>query len=362
MDPSMTFELNIDRLFNPVIDSPPIICVEMSGNHGGHLDSALRFVSSAKQAGADLLKVQVYTPETITLNCNEPDFQLGVNNDWADYSTLHSLYQKAHTPWDWIEDIFELCNRINLPVFGSPFDESAVKFLQKLDCPIYKIASPEITDHGLIEQCAQTGKPVILSTGLASKQDLDEANEILNTFSSPKMILKCVSAYPTPIEDMNIASIPWIQETYKCAAGLSDHSIGPEAAYAATALGARMIEKHFCLRDDKISVDTAFSMPIDELPSLKSSINMVFSAIGKATLDLPKVAEPSLSGRRSLYVVKDIKKGEKFTACNVRSIRPAFGMAPKHLPRIIGRVAVQALTQGERLSAEKISGWNDMDE
>ncbi len=358
----MTLELNIDQLFDPAVKIPPVICVEMSGNHGGHLESALRFVNSAKENGADLLKVQVYTPETITLKCNQPDFRLVADNDWASYGTLYDLYQKAHTPWHWIEEIFELCKRIELPVFGSPFDESAVEFLESLDCPIYKIASPEITDHGLIEQCARTGKPVILSTGLASKEDLDEANEILNAFSSPKMILKCVSAYPTPVEDMNVASIPWIQSAYRCSAGLSDHSMGSEAAYAATALGARMIEKHFCLRDDNTSVDTGFSMAIDELPLLKSSVHKIHSAVGEATLDLPEIAKPSLSGRRSLYAVREIKKGEPFNALNVRSIRPSFGMAPKYLPRIIGRTALEKMAPGERLSTKKISDWSDVDE
>jgi len=359
---AVTEPINMDRLFDRGAKSPPLICVEMSGNHGAKLDNALHFARRAKEMGADLLKVQVYTPETITLKSDNPDFRLAADNDWASYGTLYDLYQKAHTPWDWIESIFKLCRKINLPVFASPFDDSAVDFLEDLDCPVYKIASPEITDTGLIEKCAMTGKPVILSTGLADHYDLLRAIEVLDQHSAKRMILKCVSAYPTPIEHINTASIPWIADQFGCVTGLSDHTLGPEAAYAATALGARMIEKHFRLEEDHYSVDAGFSMSLDELPNLKNTIHKIFFAVGEATLDIPEIAKPSLSGRRSLYVSQPIKKGEEFTTENVRSVRPCYGMPPRNLKEIIGHTATEDMRPGDRVAADKIEGWRQSHE
>ena len=344
----------LERLFNQKNDDPPLICVEMSGNHQGSLKSAIEFAKSAKEAGADLLKLQVYTPETITLKSKLDDFQISSNEDWCEFGTLYDLYEKAHTPWEWIEELFHLSRQINLPVWATPFDKTAVRLLEDLDCPFYKIASPEITDLPLIEACAQTGKPVVLSTGLASKSDLDEATTIIKKCDVPYMILKCVSAYPTPIDDMNLASIPWLRETYNCAVGLSDHTIGPEAAYAATALGAKMIEKHFRLPGDSVSVDASFSMPLDALEKLKNAIFAIHSSLGTATLEVPECAKPSLKGRRSLYVVKNISAGERFTEDNVRSIRPSFGLEPKYLNEILGRRATKDILAGERMSWDLI--------
>lgn len=321
----------------------------MSGNHQGSLESALRFVKLAKEAGADLLKVQVYRPDTITLDSDKQDFRLSTDNDWAAYETLYKLYEKAHTPWSWVEAMFAEAQACGLPIFASPFDPTAVTFLESLACPIYKIASPEITDHGLIEACAKTGRPVVLSTGLASLEDLNEAVAILRAHHTPHIILKCVSAYPTPIEAMNISSIPWLKEKFTCQVGLSDHTLGAEASYAATALGAVLIEKHFRLNEDDTSVDAAFSMPLGHLPNFKKTINSIYSSLGRPTLDVPSIAKPSLSGRRSLYVVKDINPGEKITRENVRSVRPCYGLHPKHLPELIGRTVNRHLSVGDRL-------------
>jgi N-acetylneuraminate synthase/pseudaminic acid synthase len=326
----------------------------MSGNHQGSLESALDFVRRTKAVGADLLKVQVYRPDTITINSSKADFQLSSDNDWADYGTLYKLYEKAHTPWDWIEQMFIEANLIGLPIFASPFDPSAVEFLETLNCPIYKIASPEITDLGLIECCAKTGKPVVLSTGLASFSDIEAAVATIAKHGNPFMILKCVSAYPTPIEDMNLRSIPWLRDAFKCSVGLSDHTLGPEACYAATALGAALIEKHFRLPGDTASVDAGFSMSIDEVPALKKSITAIQLALGEPTLEVPMVAKPSLSGRRSLYVVRDIAVGELITEASVRSVRPSFGLHPKHLAEVIGRRVRRPLTIGDRLDWDAI--------
>ncbi len=340
---------SILAVFDSSTTGPPLLCVEMSGNHQGSLDSALDFVRRAKSAGADLLKVQVYRPDTITINSSKEDFRLAGDNDWAQYGTLFNLYDKAHTPWDWIERMFAEADSVGLPIFASPFDPTAVDFLETLGCPIYKIASPEITDLGLIERCARTGKPIVLSTGLASIADLEAAVSVLKFHETPFMILKCVSAYPTPIEDMNLRSIPWLREIFDCKVGLSDHTLGLEAAYAATALGATLIEKHFRLPEDHLSVDAGFSMSLTELPAFKKAITQIHSSLGTPTLDIPDVAKPSLSGRRSLYVVRDIARGECITAQNVRSVRPSFGLHPKHLPAVIGRKACRPLAAGDRL-------------
>jgi pseudaminic acid synthase len=356
MDRDMIKQNSLDTLFDPARHNVPAICVEMSGNHQGSEQAAIHFARAAKDAGADLLKLQVYRPDTITIKSDREDFRLSKDNDWADYGTLYSLYEQAHTPWDWIRTIFAEANRIELPVWASPFDPSAVELLEELNCPYYKIASPEITDLGLIEACARTGKPIVMSTGLASITDLDDAVEVVRNYSSPLMILKCVSAYPTPVEDMNVATIPWLREKYGCAVGLSDHTLGAEAAYAATVLGAAMIEKHFRLPDDNSSVDAGFSMSLDQLPAFKASLSAVHSAIGKATMELPEIAKPSLSGRRSLYIVKNMKAGEVITSDNVRSIRPCFGMAPKYLPKILGRKINRDILAGERMTWDLIEG------
>lgn len=341
---------SIDAVFGQEVARPPLLCVEMSGNHQGSLDSAIRFVRKAKEAGADLLKLQVFRPDTITVNSDKSDFRLAGDNDWSDYKTLYALYEKAHTPWEWIPEIFAESRSLALEVFASPFDSSAVEFLEKLDCPCYKIASPEITDVGLIAACARTGKPVILSTGLAGRSDLDEAVSLLRQHGTQFIILKCVSAYPTPIASMNLSSIPWLREIYKCPIGLSDHTLGPEACSAATALGAVLIEKHFRLNEDSCSVDAGFSMSLDLLPALKRSVHDIFLSLGVPTLEIPDVAKPSLTGRRSLYAVENIIAGELFTEQNVRSIRPSFGLHPRHLQEVLGKRANRSLTTGDRIS------------
>ena len=342
--------MNDYNYFFPKENEPPHLCVEMSGNHQGDLEKTLAFVESVKRSGADSLKVQVYTPDTITLNSDYDDFKLNENNDWVRFETMYNLYKNAHTPWPWVKEIFHLAKDINLKVFASPFDDTAIDFLEELNCPVYKIASPEITDLKLIERCAETKKPVILSTGLASTDDLDLAVDILKRKNAKFSVLKCVSAYPTPIEDMNILSIPWVKTKYNCPVGLSDHTTGAEAAFAATALGARFIEKHFKFADDCISVDSSFSMPIEEFESFKNSISLIHKSLGKPTLDIPEVAQPSLSGRRSLYVCRDIEKGEKFTNENVKSIRPSYGLPPKYLTTLIGKESIRNIRKGERMS------------
>lgn len=339
----------IESLFDLKRIGPPSICVEMSGNHQGSLDVAIDFLHLAKKYGADFLKVQVYKPDTITFDSELPDFRVQADNEWAQYSTLYDLYSEAFTPWDWIETIFLESKKIGMVTFASPFDFSAIDFLESLDCPAYKIASPEITDHNLIRKCAKTGKPVILSTGLASKKDLNDAVEVLKEENALFLILKCVSAYPTQLIDMNVSTMSYLKQNYNCNVGLSDHSIGNSAAFAASALGATLIEKHFKVPGDNSSVDSTFSMELSELPDFKKSIESIYLSVGKPTLDLPHKAKISFSGRRSLYVVEKMKKGDIFTYKNLRSIRPCYGLHPKYLNSIIGKKAAFDIEPGCRM-------------
>tara|TARA_B100000886_G_C20427012_1_gene494774 strand:- start:21063 stop:22118 length:1056 start_codon:yes stop_codon:yes gene_type:complete len=344
----------INKLFQKNQASKPLVCVEMSGNHQNNLQSAIEFLNEAYHQGADILKLQVYTADTITLKSKLPDFKVQANNEWSKYSTMYDLYSKAFTPWDWIEKIFLEAKKIGIEVFASPFDITALNFLESLNCPAYKIASPEITDHNLIRACAKTGKPVVLSTGLASEVDIDEAVDILKESNSRYLILKCISVYPTKNEDLNLITMNWLKKKYGCNVGLSDHSIGFEAALAATALGASLIEKHFKLDGDDSSIDASFSMELSELPRLKKSIELVYKSIGENTLRLPEEAKLSYSGRRSLYVVEDIEGGEAFTLNNIRSIRPCYGLHPKYLNDILGKKANVFIKKGTRLSWELI--------
>lgn len=345
-------------IFESDYQGPPALVVELSGNHNSSLSQALSLARAAKHGGADYLKLQCYKADTITINCSSDDFKVDQNSPWFADNSLYSLYESAHTPWDWIEEIFKLCRDIDLPVFASPFDNTSVDFLESLDCPIYKIASPEIVDIGLIEKCAQTGKPVILSTGLASENELSEALSAIQKYHNQIIILKCVSAYPTPIEDINVSTIPWLRTHFGCSVGLSDHTLGSVAAMSATALGAVMVEKHFKLDNDTSSVDQAFSMKIGDLPTFKKNLLDTYKSVGSPTLEIPDVAKSSISGKRSLYVVRDIKAGQLFTHDNVKSIRPGFGLHPRHLNDIVGTEAMRDFCAGDRITAELLPDAN----
>jgi len=327
----------------------------MSGNHQQSRDSALNLVRAAANAGARFIKFQVYTPDTITFRSSSPLFRVHSDSQWSGYTSLHDLYSIAFTPWDWIRDLFSLSISLNLVPFASPFDSTAVTFLESLDCSVYKIASPEITDHGLIEACCKTGKPIILSTGLASIEDLDSAVDLIRSHGNQFAILKCVSAYPTPNEHLNLSTIPWLKDRYGCSVGLSDHTLGFAAPLAATALGASLIEKHFKLPDDTTSVDAAFSLSISELPHLTELISQTFASIGQPTLDIPPSAQSSISGRRSLFAVADISEGDLFTSSNIRSIRPNNGLHPKHLQYLLGRPSPRSYKAGEPLTPDLLN-------
>lgn len=347
-------------VFKELIDpsnSEVSVIAEMSGNHQSSLKSAMQFVEKAIRYEADIIKFQVYKPETITLKSTFKDFRVESESSWNEYKFLYDLYEKAYTPWDWIETLASYLDSVQFPWFASPFDLTAIEFLEKIGCPAYKVASPEITDVGLIETLSTTGKPIILSTGVANKTDLDLAVNTIRKKHCKFAILKCTSAYPAPNCDLNLNAIPKLIENYNCAIGFSDHTIGFDAAKTAVALGATIIEKHFKLDDDKTSIDAHFSANISELPKFKREIKNIRMSLGKNNLAIEKSVKSGLNGRRSLYVVKNIKKGERFTVDNVKSIRPVHGLHPKYLKRVLNKTATQNINAGSRLEKNLISDF-----
>lgn len=330
---------------------PTFIVAEMSGNHGGSLERALEIVRAAKRSGADAIKLQTYTADTITLKCDQDDFLIPAGTPWEDHSTLWDLYDKAHTPWNWHETIFREARVLGLEVFSSPFDESAVELLEQLGAPAYKIASPEITDIPLLERVARTGKPVIISTGISELVDIELALSTLRGAGASEIIvLKCTTAYPAPIVESNLQTISDMISRFGVLSGLSDHSIGTAAPVAAVALGASFIEKHFTLDDSKETVDSFFSSGEEEFTRMVQDIRLVEKALGCASYEITQSALPSLRGRRSLYVSAEIKAGEKLTKHNIKSVRPSFGLHPKYYKELLGRSAKCDLQLGDRLS------------
>jgi len=330
------------------------IVAEMSANHGGSLENALKTVHAVKEAGADALKIQTYTADTITLDCDAEDFVVAAGSLWAG-KRLHSLYQEAYTPWEWHKAIFEEAASIGLPCFSSPFDRSAVDLLESLGCPIYKIASPEITDIPLIEYCAKTGKPIIISTGIATDQDIKLALEACYSQGNHDVtLLKCTTAYPAPIEDANLATMADMRERYGVKVGLSDHTLGHDVAAAAVALGACMVEKHFIIDRAMGGPDSAFSMNKEEFAAMVTSIRNIEKAIG--TVKYPTEDAPVRGRRyaRSLYIAEDVKAGDVLDEKNLRSVRPSFGLHPKYYKYCIGKKVNRDLKKGDRFSLDYI--------
>lgn len=334
-------------------DTPPYMVAEMSGNHNGDIDRAIALVDAAKAAGADAVKLQTYTADTITIDHDGPEFMI-TGGLW-DGRNLHELYEEAHTPWDWHRPIFEHGKKIGITVFSAPFDPTAVDLLESLDAPAYKIASPEIVDIPLIERVAATGKPMIISTGMATEEEISDAIAAARGAGCHDLvILHCISGYPTPVEDCNLRRIPHIAEKFGVLAGLSDHSMGISVPIAATALGAVLIEKHFTLARADGGVDSAFSLEKEELKALTDALKDSHRALGSDALDCAPSEQGNLRFRRSLYVVEDIDAGQPLTPDSVRSIRPANGLAPKHYNEVLGRTAARALKRGEALAWDMI--------
>ena len=327
---------------------PPYIVAEMSGNHNGDINRALALIDAAKAAGADAVKLQTYTADTITLDHDGPEFR--VHGGLWDGRRLYELYQEAHTPWDWHARLFEHARAIGIEIFSSPFDPTAVDLLAKLGAPAYKIASFELIDLPLIELCARTGKPLILSTGLASAQEITEAVETARRAGSGGVIvLHCTSAYPAPASDMNLRTLQHLAEQHGVVAGLSDHTMGVAASVAAVALGACFIEKHFTLSRAEGGVDSDFSLEPHELERLVTECRDAWLALGTVRYDEVASEAASRDHRRSLYVVADVAEGELLTPANVRSIRPGHGLPPKHLPEVLNKRASRRLARGTPL-------------
>jgi len=334
---------------------PTFIVAEMSGNHGGNLETALEIVRAAKRAGADAVKLQTYTADTITINSDKEDFRILNGNPWSDYSTLWELYNKAYTPWEWHKIIFDEARRLEIEIFSSPFDSTAVDLLESLGVPAYKIASPEITNIPLLERVAKTGKPVIISTGISDFSDIELALATLRESGQKDIIiLKCTTSYPAPPSESNLLTIPDLISRFGVISGLSDHSMGTAAAIATVALGGRLIEKHFTLDNSEETVDSFFSSGEAEFKRMVDDIRIIDQALGKVTYDITPSALPSLRGRSSLYIAKAIKAGEKFDTSNVKSVRPSFGLHPKHYKEILGKTCKMDLEIGDRLTWDVI--------
>lgn len=336
--------------------SPCYLIAEMSANHSGDFNKAIELIHAAKACGADAIKLQTYRADTITLDCDNEDFKLPSDNAWEAHSTLYKLYEKAYTPWEWHQALFEEAKKIDIDIFSAPFDISAVDFLETLACPVYKIASPEITDIALIKRVAQTGKPVILSTGLAAQEDIELAITTLeNNGCQQYAFLKCTTAYPAPAEDINLNTMVDMSQKYKCVVGLSDHSLGNCVPIAAVALGARIIEKHFVLDKNDPSVDAFFSLDPNEFGTMVDDIRFIEKALGKVDYSISPASKKNMLARRSLYVCQDIAEGESITLDNIQSVRPSYGLHPKNLEKVLGMTAKEPLKKGDRLKLSVLS-------
>jgi pseudaminic acid synthase len=329
---------------------------ELSANHGHSLDIAKRSVEAAAKAGADAIKVQTYTPDTITIDSDEPFFRISQGTLW-DGRTLYDLYREAYMPWEWQPDLMRVAGDLGVEFFSSPFDRTAVEFLESLGMRLYKVASFEIVDVGLIAEIASTGKPGIISTGIATSDDIVLALEAWREAGGSELaLLKCTSAYPAPLGELNLRTIPDMSVRFQVPVGLSDHSLGSEAAIAAVALGARIVEKHFTLDRSLGGPDAAFSVEPAEFKAMVESVRKTESALGRPTYEPTARASASREHARSLFVVADIVSGDVFTAANVRSIRPGNGLHPRWLPNVMGLQASRDIKRGEPLSWDLVEG------
>lgn len=348
------------QIGNKIIGSkaPCFIIAEMSGNHNLDYSRAEEILRAAKDAGADAIKLQTYTPDTITLNSNKSIFNTEDGSLWEG-QTLYELYQKAYTPWEWQPKLKKLADELGILLFSSPFDLTAVDFLEDINVPAYKIASFEINDIPLLKKVAKTGKPIIISTGTAEMGDIDLAiNTCKEEGNDQIVLLKCTSAYPSPYKEMNLKMIPNMKETFQCAVGLSDHSLGDEVALAAVALGANVIEKHFTLKRSDGGVDADFSMEVEEMANMVRRIRNVEDSLGKVDYSLTQIQKKERHFGRSLFVCKDIKKGEIFTEENVKSFRPAVGLHTKYYEDILGKKATKDIAYATPLAFGDIM-WGD---
>lgn len=336
------------------VSSSVFIIAELSANHNGSFKNALDAIKAVKRAGANAIKLQTYTADTITLDCKSDDFKLKQGTIW-DGKYLYDLYKEAYTPWEWHEELFRVAKEEGLVCFSSPFDKTAVDFLENLNAPAYKIASFEITDIPLIEYAASKGKPMIISTGIAGIEDIELAVDTCKRMGNEQIILlKCTSSYPAPVEEANLAMIPDLAHRFGIIAGLSDHTMGITVPIVATVMGAKVIEKHFILDRSIGGPDASFSLDVTEFTAMVKAVREAEVAVGKVDYTLTDKMLKSREFSRSLYVVEDIKAGEKFTEENIRSIRPGYGLPPKFLNAILGKRSKINLARGTPLSWEII--------
>lgn len=323
------------------------IIAELSANHNHKKEIALESIKAAKEAGADAIKIQTYTADTLTLDCDNECFQIKQGTLW-DGTTLYKLYQQAYTPWEWHKELFEYAKEIGIPLFSTPFDKSAVDFLEELNNPIIKIASFELVDIPLIEYAASKGKPMIMSTGIATLQEIQEAVDACHKVGNNDItLLKCTSSYPAPLNEANLLTIPDMKTRFGCKVGLSDHSTGNIAACTAVALGAQVIEKHFILDKSIGGPDAAFSMTKDEFAEMVKRVRKTEECLGLVSYELSEKMKKNRKFARSLFACADIKKGEVFTEQNIRSVRPGDGCSPKFLPELLGKRSKRDYKFGE---------------
>jgi len=334
-------------------EAPPYIIAELSANHNGSLERAFTTIETAKTMGADAVKLQTYTADTLTIDCDSEDFQIH-GGLWDGY-TLYRLYQEAHTPFEWHKQLFEKARTVGITCFSTPFDESAVDLLEDLNAPAYKIASFEAIDLPLIKYVARTGKPIIMSTGMASLEEIEEAVETTKDNGCRELILlHCISAYPTPINEAHLNIIPDLARRFNVLSGLSDHTKGVIASITSVALGACVIEKHFTINRSDGGFDSDFSIEPEDLKQLCSETKVAWSALGKAGYERSESEKANSKFRRSIYVVQEVAEGETFTRNNIRRIRPGFGLPPKYYEELLGRKASAAIQRGTPLTRKHI--------
>ena len=337
-------------------DSQPFVVAELSGNHNQSLDRALALVDAAVEAGAHALKIQTYTADTMTLDIAEGAFRIDDPSSLWHGRTLYDLYNEAHTPWEWHAEIFERNRSQGMIPFSTPFDNTAVDFLETLDAPLYKIASFEVTDTPLIRRVAETGKPLLISTGMASIEEIQRAVDTATEVGNDQIVLlKCTSSYPAPATDLNLLTIPALRERFGCLVGLSDHTGDNVSSIVSVALGATVIEKHMTLDRSEGGVDSAFSLEPDEFAALVRDSEVAWTARGQVRFGVSTAEEGSLQFRRSLYCVRDIDQGELFTSENIRAIRPGFGLPPSDFDAVLGKRAAVDIARGTALRWDLLS-------
>jgi len=331
----------------------PYVIAELSANHNGDIQRAFDSILAAKTSGADAVKIQTYTPDTMTIDCDDSDFQIK-GGLWDGYS-LYELYKEAQTPYEWHKPLFEYANKIGITIFSTPFDETAVDLLENLAAPVYKIASFEMTDLSLIKYVAQTGKPMIISTGMANLEEISETVETAKENGCKDLILlHCISSYPAPINQSNLKTIPDIAEKFELITGLSDHTMGTIVATTSVALGACVIEKHFTLSRLDKGPDSEFSLEPSELNQLCQDVKIAWQSLGNSGYERKKAEEDNIRFRRSIYVTKDIKKGDILTMENIRRIRPGYGLSPKYYEQLLGKNAIKDMKYGSKLNLDDV--------